>query len=74
MIDNNHTTCDLCGAPKGAGATGWIVAVQLENHTGIMFVPSEDASANRKLPGLSVQDICGHLCATKRFSQYLAAE
>lgn len=74
MINDSHTTCDICGAPKPAAATGWIVAMQIERLTGIMFVPSEDASANRTAPGLSVQDICGQACATKRFSQFLATQ
>ena len=71
MINSEHTTCDICGAVKGV-TNHWQVAIQAEDMGGIMFVPAEEATAQRNLPHITIQDICGQACATKRLSQYLS--
>ena len=71
MINSNHTECDVCHATKGA-TNHWFVAIQVAPHTGIMFVPAEDATTKRDDPNIQIQDICGQACATKRFSQFLS--
>lgn len=73
MINSNHTTCDVCGAVKGE-TNHWLVAFELKGVSGINFVPAEDvAGDSRNLPNVKADDICGHACATKRFSQFLSA-
>jgi len=73
MIDSSHTKCDVCGAVKGA-TNHWLVAFQLGGVAGITFVPAEEVAADsRTLPKVKADDICGHACATKRFSQFLSA-
>jgi hypothetical protein len=70
MIDSNHTTCDVCGAVKGA-TNHWLVAFQLEGVSGIQFVPAEATNPeSRALPRVKASDICGQACAHKRFSQF----
>lgn len=71
MIVSAHTTCDICGAVKGA-TNHWLVACQVQGMTGIVFVPAADATIDREFAGRTVvQDICGQACAIKRLSQFL---
>jgi hypothetical protein len=73
MIDSAHTTCDICGAVKGE-TNHWLVAFQFEGYAGITIVPADAVSPDsRTLPKVQADDICGHACATKRFSQFLSA-
>ena len=71
MIAPDHTTCDICGVAKGE-TNHWHVAIQAADMAGIMFVPAEEATAQRTLPHITIQDICGEACAVKRLSQYLS--
>lgn len=71
MINANHTTCDVCGAVKGE-TNHWIVASQVDNMPGIIFVPADSSSVRRDIAHVKVQDICGQACATKRLSQFFS--
>lgn len=72
MIDSTHTTCDICGAVRGE-TNHWQVAIQAEDMSGIMFVPAEEATVQRNMPRVTIQDICGQACAVKRLSQYFTS-
>ena len=68
MIDATHTTCDICSTVKGANSKNWLVASQVDEQPGILFIPAD--SVRRDLPHVKIQDICGEACAAKRLSQY----
>jgi hypothetical protein len=65
----NHIVCDVCGAAKGE-TNHWIVAITVPHRAGIMFIPA-DAVDDPRNPQAKYEDICGHACAHKRFSQWL---
>lgn len=60
--------CDVCGAIKGE-TNHWLVAIVDPSFVGIAFEPAE-LLEDRSGPPV-FEDICGHACAHKRFSQWL---
>ncbi len=65
----NHVVCDVCGQSKGE-TNHWLVAVTHPEYSGITFVPAEEGHEPRN-PGGQYQDLCGHGCYAKCFSQRL---
>jgi hypothetical protein len=78
MILTDQVKCNVCGALKGE-TNHWLVAITIpptEEEPGevcIAFAPI-DADTNEEdveLRDGTIEHICGHACAVKRFSQWL---
>jgi hypothetical protein len=65
----NHIVCDVCERSKGE-TNHWLVAITHSDYAGVVFVPAVDVTEPRNPEG-QYEDICGHACAVKRFSQWL---
>ena len=65
-----QVTCDVCGAEKRE-TNHWLVAVTYAELAGIAFIPADIAEGTRGTNDGRYEDICGHACAHKRFSQWL---
>jgi hypothetical protein len=69
--------CDVCGSQR-SGAAGWLVAAvppvsDEPTKQGIGFATIETSEADEEAyqSGFTIEHICSHACAMKRFSQWL---
>jgi hypothetical protein len=68
-MDVSTVACDICKHQKQE-TNHWLVVIEKPGFEGLIFLPSEAAQEPR-VEGYIYRDLCGHMCAQKKLSQWL---